>query len=112
MVFPGTGTPEWKLDFVPTSEGFYSFEENRYIYQYRDHLGNARISYARNSEGAIEITDVNNYYPFGLNHIEGISRGHWAVILIISTTERSCKSPECMTIEQECICRSWEAAPL
>ncbi|WP_223607428.1 DUF6443 domain-containing protein [Chryseobacterium sp. OSA05B] len=71
--FPGLGgTPEWKLDFVPTAEGFYSFTENRYIYQYRDHLGNARVSFAKNSEGAVEVTDTNNYYPFGLNHIEGM----------------------------------------
>ncbi|PRA95090.1 sugar-binding protein [Chryseobacterium sp. MYb7] len=71
--FPGIGgTPTWKLDFVPTSEGFYSFIENRYIYQYKDHLGNARVSFAKNSEGALEVTDTNNYYPFGLNHIEGM----------------------------------------
>ncbi|UKB86084.1 RHS repeat-associated core domain-containing protein [Chryseobacterium sp. MEBOG06] len=59
------------MDFVPTSEGFYSFTENRYIYQYKDHLGNARVSYAKNSEGNIEITDTNNYYAFGANHIGG-----------------------------------------
>ncbi|WP_073336927.1 RHS repeat-associated core domain-containing protein [Chryseobacterium carnipullorum] len=71
--FPGLGgTPEWKLDFVPTAEGFYSFTENRYIYQYRDHLGNARVSFAKNSEGVLEVTDTNNYYPFGLNHIQGM----------------------------------------
>jgi len=56
---------------VPTGEGFYSFEENRYIYQYRDHLGNARISYAKNADGTLGITDKNDYYPFGLNHIGG-----------------------------------------
>ncbi|KFE97018.1 RHS repeat-associated core domain-containing protein, partial [Chryseobacterium luteum] len=66
------GPPEWKLDFVATAEGFYSFTENRYIYQYRDHLGNARVSFAKNSEGALEVTDTNNYYPFGLNHIQGM----------------------------------------
>lgn len=69
------GPPEWKLDFVPTSEGFYSFTENRYIYQYRDHLGNARVSFAKNSEGILEVTDTNNYYPFGLNHIQGMLMG-------------------------------------
>ncbi|UKB84841.1 RHS repeat-associated core domain-containing protein [Chryseobacterium sp. MEBOG06] len=63
--------PEWKLDFVATAEGFYSFTENRYIYQYRDHLGNTRVTFAKNSAGAPEITDTNNYYPFGLNHISG-----------------------------------------
>ncbi|WP_313091021.1 DUF6443 domain-containing protein [Chryseobacterium flavum] len=68
---PGSITPSWNLDFVPTSEGFYSFTENRYIYQYKDHLGNARVNYAKNSEGVLEITDSNNYYPFGLNHIGG-----------------------------------------
>lgn len=68
---PGGSTPEWKLDFVPTAEGFYSFEENRYIYQYKDHLGNTRVSFTRNSAGAPEILETNNYYPFGLNHTGG-----------------------------------------
>jgi RHS repeat-associated protein len=73
---PGGGirpplTPVWRLDFVPTAEGFYSFAENRYIYQYKDHLGNARLSYAKKADGSLEITDKNDYYPFGLNHIGG-----------------------------------------
>ncbi|SEH49265.1 DUF6443 domain-containing protein [Chryseobacterium culicis] len=69
FVFPGNPTPEWKLDFVSTAAGYYSFTENRYIYQYVDHLGNTRVSFAKNSEGVPEIIDTNNYYPFGLNHI-------------------------------------------
>ncbi|MBL3550544.1 DUF6443 domain-containing protein [Chryseobacterium sp. KMC2] len=64
--------PRWILDFVPTSEGFYSFTENRYIYQYKDHLGNARVSFTKGSAGALDITDINDYYAFGLNHIGGI----------------------------------------
>jgi RHS repeat-associated protein len=77
IIDPGFPTlpAAWVLDFVSTGEGFYSFAENRYIYQYRDHLGNARVSYAKNSEGAVEITDTNNYYAFGLNHIGG-SKGN------------------------------------
>ncbi|WP_164976903.1 hypothetical protein, partial [Chryseobacterium sp. CH1] len=68
--FPDLGEPPtWKLDFVPTSEGYYSFTENCYIYQYKDHLGNTRVSFAKNSAGVLEVTDTNNYYPFGLNHI-------------------------------------------
>ncbi len=31
-----------------------------------------RISFAKNSKGALEVTDTNNYYPFGLNHISGM----------------------------------------
>jgi len=69
---PGTLTPVWILDFVPTAEGFYSFRENRYIYQYRDHLGNVRISYQKDSNGELKITDTNNYYAFGSNHIGGL----------------------------------------
>ncbi|WP_317126792.1 RHS repeat domain-containing protein [Chryseobacterium indologenes] len=34
-------------------------------------MGNVRVSFARNSAGAPEITGTNNYYPFGLNHIGG-----------------------------------------
>uniref|UniRef100_UPI001E299646 RHS repeat-associated core domain-containing protein n=1 Tax=Chryseobacterium sp. c4a TaxID=1573582 RepID=UPI001E299646 len=71
-IFPDIDlTPKWVLDFVPTSEGFYSFTENRYIYQYKDHLGNIRVSFAKDSTGVLEITDTNNYYPFGLNHVGG-----------------------------------------
>ena len=69
---PGGSTLENAiLQFVPTAEGYYSFTENRYIYQYKDHLGNARVSFARNNTtGAIEVTDKNNYYPFGMNHLD------------------------------------------
>jgi RHS repeat-associated protein len=30
------------------------------------------VSFGRNSAGALEITDNNNYYPFGMNHIGGM----------------------------------------
>ncbi len=44
-----------------------------YVYQYKDHLGNVRLSYAdTNNDGVItassEIIEENNYYPFGLKH--------------------------------------------
>ncbi|WP_248875141.1 RHS repeat-associated core domain-containing protein [Epilithonimonas zeae] len=56
--------------FFPTSEGFYDYENKRYIYQYKDHLGNVRVSYAKNTAtGAAEYLNGNNYYPFGLNFI-------------------------------------------
>lgn len=41
-----------------------------YIYQYKDHLGNIRLSYGdKDNSGSInnsEIIEENNYYPFGL----------------------------------------------
>ncbi|MCJ8155763.1 hypothetical protein MKJ01_18575, partial [Chryseobacterium sp. SSA4.19] len=58
------------LQFFPTSEGFYDYQKNQYIYQYKDHLGNTRVSFGRNSAGALETTDANDYYPFGMNHLK------------------------------------------
>ncbi|RXM41150.1 sugar-binding protein [Chryseobacterium sp. CH21] len=61
-------TPD--LLYLPTAEGFYDYQKDQYIYQYKDHLGNVRVSYKRNSAGALEITDANDYYPFGMNHLK------------------------------------------
>ncbi|WP_303315360.1 DUF6443 domain-containing protein [Flavivirga abyssicola] len=44
----------------------------QYIYQYKDHLGNVRLSYKdsdnNGSVASSEILEENNYYPFGLKH--------------------------------------------
>jgi RHS repeat-associated protein len=56
-----------QLKFVPTSEGYFDFEKNKYIYNYADHLGNIRLSYFHNGS-SIEVLEENNYYPFGLKH--------------------------------------------
>jgi len=61
-------TPD--LQFFPTAKGFYDYKNDQYIYQYQDHLGNVRVSFARNSAGAIELNDNNDYYPFGMNHLK------------------------------------------
>ncbi len=55
------------LNFVPTSEGYFNFENNKYIYNYTDHLGNVRVSYFNNGS-EIEVLEESNYYPFGLKH--------------------------------------------
>ncbi|RRQ45495.1 RHS repeat-associated core domain-containing protein [Chryseobacterium sp. SC28] len=52
------------------AEGYYDFENFRYIYQYKDHLGNVRVSYVQNSAGALEIRDTNDYYPFGMSFLK------------------------------------------
>ncbi|UEQ79039.1 RHS repeat-associated core domain-containing protein [Chryseobacterium arthrosphaerae] len=61
-------TPD--LQFFPTSEGFYDYPNSRYIYQYKDHLGNVRVSFEKNLAGGIDIVDNNDYYPFGMNHLK------------------------------------------
>ncbi|MCJ7933282.1 MAG: RHS repeat-associated core domain-containing protein [Chryseobacterium sp.] len=53
---------------LANEEGYYDFVNNRYVYQYVDHLGNIRVSYAKGSSEPPVILEENNYYPFGLKH--------------------------------------------
>ncbi len=69
------GQPEGYV--APANENDYS-QGFDYIYQYKDHLGNVRLSYTdANGDGDIDVTadpmttevmEENNYYPFGLKH--------------------------------------------
>jgi len=76
-IYEDSGTGD-ALKFFNQAEGYvepmdasdYSlgFE---YVYQYKDHLGNIRISYKNVGSIAtpsLEIQEENNYYPFGLEH--------------------------------------------
>ncbi len=63
------------LQFFPTAEGYVKntpvsgTNTYSYVFNYTDHLGNVRVSYAQNlSTNALTILDENNYYPFGLKH--------------------------------------------
>ncbi|MDA6072599.1 hypothetical protein NJT12_23540 [Flavobacterium sp. AC] len=59
------------LRFFPTSEGYVSSTNNvfSYVFQYKDHVGNIRLSYTKNpTTQDIEIIEENNYYPYGLKH--------------------------------------------
>ena len=59
------------LEFFPTSEGYVKNTNGTlsYVFQYKDHLGNIRLSFAKNPTTQIlEIIEENNYYPFGLKH--------------------------------------------
>ena len=62
------------LQFFNHSEGYIKKDGNtfNYVYQYKDHLGNVRLSYTdANKDGTItqnEIIEESNYYPFGLKH--------------------------------------------
>ncbi len=61
-----------KLAFYPHAEGYVKVNEDNtitYVYNYTDHLGNVRLSYAdTNNDGKPEIIEESNYYPFGLKH--------------------------------------------
>ncbi len=63
------------LQFFPTAEGYVKntpvsgTNSYSYVFNYTDHLGNVRVSYAQNpSTNTLTILDENNYYPFGLKH--------------------------------------------
>nr|WP_299484900.1 DUF6443 domain-containing protein [uncultured Allomuricauda sp.] len=59
------------LQFFSQTEGYVTPSgvegSYDYVYQYKDHLENIRLSYVDNS-GTLEIVEENNYYPFGLKH--------------------------------------------
>ncbi|MGS2765244.1 RHS repeat domain-containing protein [Sinomicrobium sp. M5D2P9] len=62
-----------QLQFSSHPEGYVTKENNayKYVYQYKDHLGNVRLSYANTGSTSVpqlEIIEENNYYPFGLQH--------------------------------------------
>ncbi|MEP5428739.1 MAG: DUF3238 domain-containing protein, partial [Flavobacteriaceae bacterium] len=75
-------TTSTNLQFFNHPEGYVSPSavegQYNYIYQYKDHLGNIRLSYQdANGDGDIDVTndpmtteivEENNYYPFGLEH--------------------------------------------
>ncbi|WP_417940954.1 DUF6443 domain-containing protein [Flavobacterium sp. RS13.1] len=59
------------LQFFPQPEGYVNYTNGNfeYIYQYKDHLGNNRLSYKNIGTAgspATQIVEENNYYPFGL----------------------------------------------
>ncbi|SFW76217.1 RHS repeat-associated core domain-containing protein [Sinomicrobium oceani] len=62
-----------QLQFFSHPEGYVTKESGTYtyIYQYKDHLGNVRLSYANTgttSTPQLEMIEENNYYPFGFKH--------------------------------------------
>lgn len=73
FVYQG-GSPQ----FFSHPEGYVNIEgsEFHYVYQYKDHLGNVRLSYTEDpsNPGTPTIIEENNYYPFGLTH-KGYNEG-------------------------------------
>ena len=88
FIYKGDTNSAETLQFFNHSEGYVEPHGNgfRYVYQYKDHLGNIRISYSDyNGDGNIDImrngndmdgdgdnqndiVEESNYYPFGLKH--------------------------------------------
>ncbi|WP_294315629.1 DUF6443 domain-containing protein [uncultured Chryseobacterium sp.] len=64
--FPAGDSKDF-LQFFPTAEGYFDYQQSKYVYHYTDHLGNIRVSYMANGTVS-RIIEENNYYPFGLKH--------------------------------------------
>jgi len=70
-------TNKTELLFFPTAEGYVKalYKDTpapvayQYVYNYTDHLGNIRLSYAWDeAHHRLKVLKENNYYPFGLKH--------------------------------------------
>ncbi|AZB10910.1 RHS repeat-associated core domain-containing protein [Chryseobacterium sp. G0162] len=55
-----------ELSFAPTSEGYFDFKKNTYIYQYKDLVGNIRLAYYKGTGGSPVVDRTTHFYPFGL----------------------------------------------
>jgi len=56
----------------PTAQGYVTAANGiyNYIFNFTDHLGNVRLSYAEDPKtpGKLRILEENHYYPYGLKH--------------------------------------------
>lgn len=76
------------VQFFPHAEGYVNCKNVddityfSYVYQYTDHLGNIRMSYAYDYDiNELVILEENNYYPFGLKH------GQYNTMIIVPLPE-------------------------
>jgi RHS repeat-associated protein len=73
-IYEKNGLGAKTLQFFSHSEGYLKNDNGtfKYIYQYKDHLDNIRLTYSdANNNGSVnqsEIIEESNYYPFGLRH--------------------------------------------
>lgn len=73
FIYEDSGSGD-ELKFFNHPEGYIEPDGSggyEYVYQYKDHLGNIRLSYKNTgSTGTptLQIQEENNYYPFGLKH--------------------------------------------
>lgn len=71
-VVGGTRTEKSVKGFsIGGGSGTTTYSDYKYVFQFKDHLGNVRLSYSDNDlngsiDPATEIIEESNYYPFGL----------------------------------------------
>ena len=62
------GYPQKKLEYITHEEGKIKrgTDDFYYVFDYKDHLGNIRVSYIDNGTGNADIVQEDHYYPFGM----------------------------------------------
>ncbi|WP_159439397.1 DUF6443 domain-containing protein [Tenacibaculum agarivorans] len=74
FVYKKSGSGAKTLEFLNHPEGYTtkSGSSFKYIYQFKDHLDNVRLSYTDNDDnGSVSTSEIikeKNYYPFGQKH--------------------------------------------
>jgi RHS repeat-associated protein len=68
----GIGVRE--LEYIVHDEGKIKHNDNGfyYVYDYKDHLGNVRLSFKEDDNGDANIVQEDHYYPFGMR-LAGLS---------------------------------------
>jgi RHS repeat-associated protein len=76
--FDGYQYADGVMKFFPHAEGYVNVfmregevptPHYNYVFNYTDHLGNVRVSWAMDhSENVLKILEENQYYPYGLKH--------------------------------------------
>ncbi|WP_336960139.1 hypothetical protein [Chryseobacterium contaminans] len=56
------------LQFFPTAEGYYDYQNKRYAYNYEDDIGNIRMAYYRGGNNGAVIGRKTNYCPFWIEY--------------------------------------------
>lgn len=69
------------LQFIFTTEGYVNntviegVNNYNYVYNYTDHLGNIRLSYAKDEDtNELTVLQTHDYYPFGMEHISWVDK--------------------------------------
>jgi RHS repeat-associated protein len=70
-IYQKVNTNNPTLQFIAQPKGYIAVNAGtyKYVYQYKDHLGNIRISYTEDVTGNLKIVEENHYFPFGMKHI-------------------------------------------
>lgn len=71
FLYEQVGTAAKTFEYFQVQTGYIYKNGTDFVYvnQYKDQTGNVRLSYTKDSSGALQIIKEDNYYAFGLKHL-------------------------------------------